>query len=92
MIDSYDMSQSVADGATVPIHYTARLNEAPARELSEDERIELDAMAEELSEGDEAAIERGKGRAEPKFEAVVGAPDRVATVAADIVDAFRAAA
>ena len=86
VVDSYDMSQSVADGATVPIHYTARLAKLRLV-LSDDERIELDAMAEELAEGDEAATERGKGEL-ARFEAVVGAPDRIATIAADIVTHF----
>ncbi len=86
VIDTYDMSQSVADGATVPIHYTARLARLRL-DLSDDERAELDAMAEELTEGNDAAIERGKGKL-TRFEAVVGAPDRIATVAADIVTHF----
>ena len=86
VVDTYDMSQSVADGATVPIHYTARLAKLRLN-LSDDERAELDAMAEELTEGDDAAVERGKGKL-TRFEAVVGAPDRIATVAADIVTHF----
>ncbi len=86
VVDTYDMSQSVADGATVPIHYTARLAKLRLN-LTDDERVELDAMAEELTEGDDAAVERGKGEL-TRFEAVVGAPDRVATVAADIVTHF----
>ena len=83
VVDTYDMSQSVADGATVPIHYTARLAKLRLN-LTDHERAELDAMAEELTEGDDAAVERGKGEL-TRFEAVVGAPDRVATIAADIV-------
>ena len=86
VVDTYDMSQSVADGATVPIHYTARLAKLRL-DLSDDERAELDAMAEELTEGDDAAVERGKGKL-TRFEAVVGAPDRIATVAADIITHF----
>lgn len=50
VIDTYDMTQAVADKATVPIHYTARLAKLRL-ELTEDEREELDALAEELSEG-----------------------------------------
>jgi type I restriction enzyme R subunit len=86
VVDTYDMSQSVEDGATVPIHYTARLVKLQLH-LSDEERAELDAMAEELTEGDDAAIERGKGKL-TRFEEVVGAPDRVATVAADIITHF----
>ena len=86
VIDAYDMTQAVADKATVPIHYAARLARLRL-DLSDEERAELDALAEELTEGDEAAIERNKGKLS-RFEEVVGAPDRVAQVAADIVEHF----
>jgi len=86
VIDTYDMSQSVADKATVPIHYTARLAKLHLR-LTQDEREQLDALAEELTEEDEASAERGKGKL-TRFEEVVGAADRVAMVAADIVEHF----
>jgi type I restriction enzyme, R subunit len=86
VIDTYDMTQAVADHATVPIHYAARLAKLRL-DLSDEERAELDLLAEELTEGDEAAVERGKGKL-TRFEEVVGAPDRVALVAADIVEHF----
>lgn len=86
VIDSYDMTQAVADKATVPIHYTARLAKLRL-DLTEEERVELDALADELSEGDEAAVEREKGRLS-RFEEAVGAPDRVALIAADVVEHF----
>lgn len=75
VIDTYDMTQAVADKATVPIHYTARLAKLRL-DLSEEDREALDALAEELSEGDEAAVEREKGRLS-RFEEAVGAPDRL---------------
>ncbi|MCG7354113.1 type I restriction endonuclease subunit R [Roseomonas mucosa] len=86
VIDTYDMTQAVADKATVPIHYTARLAKLRLN-LSDEERAELDALAEELTEGDEAAIERGKSSL-TRFEEVVGSPDRIAQIAADIVEHF----
>ena len=86
LIDTYDMTQAVADKATVPIHYTARLAKLRLN-LTDEERAELDALAEELTDGDKAAIERGKSNL-TRFEEVVGAPDRVAQVAADIVEHF----
>lgn len=85
VIDTYDMTQAVADKATVPIHYTARLARLRLN-LTEEEREELDTLAEELAEGDEA-IERSKSNL-TRFEEVVGAPDRLAQVAADIVEHF----
>lgn len=86
VVDTYDMTQAVADKATVPIHYTARLAKLRLN-LTDEERAELDALAEELTEGDEATLERSKGKF-ARFEEVVGAPDRTAQVAADIVDHF----
>lgn len=86
VIDTYDMTQAVADHATVPIHYAARLAKLRL-DLSDEERAELDALAEELTEGDEAAVERGKGKL-TRFEEVVGSPDRIAQVAGDIVEHF----
>jgi type I restriction enzyme R subunit len=86
VIDTYDMTQSVADKATVPIHYTARLARLRL-DLSDDERAEIDALAEELAEGDDAAVEREKGKL-TRFEEAVGASDRIKLVAADIVQHF----
>ena len=86
LIDTYDMTQAVADKATVPIHYTARLAKLRLN-LTDEERVELDALAEELTEGDDAAIERGKSKL-TRFTEVVGSPDRLAQVAADIVEHF----
>lgn len=86
VIDTYDMTQAVADKATVPIHYTARLAKLRL-DLTEDERTELDALAEELTEGDDAAVERNKSNL-TRFEEVVGSPNRIGQIAADIVEHF----
>lgn len=86
VIDTYDMTQAVADKATVPIHYSARLAKLRLN-LTDEEREELDALAEELTEGDEAAVERNKSNL-TRFEEVVGARDRIAEIAADIVTHF----
>ncbi len=86
VIDTYDITQSVADKATLPIHYTARLVKLRL-ELTEAEREELDTLAEELAEGDDAAVEREKGKLS-RFEEAVGAPDRLDEVAHDIVTHF----
>ncbi len=86
VINTYDMTQAVADKAIVPIFYTARLAKLHLH-LSEQERAELDELAEALTEGDEAALERDKSKL-TRFEAVVGASMRIAEVAADIVEHF----
>lgn len=87
VIDTYDMTQSVIDKATVPIHYSARLAKLQLK-LDQAQREELDALAEELAEGSDArAAEQLKARFS-RFEEIVGSPERVATVAADIVAHF----
>jgi type I restriction enzyme R subunit len=86
VVDTYDMTQAVADKATLPIHYTARLAKLTLN-LSEGERAELDALAEEMTEGDEAAVERGKSNL-TRFEEVVGSPGRIVQIATDIVEHF----
>jgi type I restriction enzyme R subunit len=88
IIDTYDMTRAVHDSATVPIYYTARLARLHLA-LDADERAQLDALAEELAEGDDASVERIKGKL-ARFEEVVGAPERVAQIAADLVDHFDA--
>lgn len=87
VIDTYDMTQSVIDKATVPIHYSARLARLQLN-LDEEQRKELDALAEELTEGSDArAAEQLKARFS-RFEEIVGSSERIATVAADIVQHF----
>jgi type I restriction enzyme R subunit len=88
IIDTYDMTQAVQDNATVPIHYTARLARLHLA-LNDDERAQLDSLAEKLAEGDDAAVERIKGKL-ARFEEVVGSPDRIAEIAADVVSHFDA--
>ena len=84
-ISIYDIQRSVADGATVPIHYESRLARL---ELDEAERPTIDPDFEEATEGEE--IER-KERLKTKWaqlEAVVGAENRVKQIAQDIVEHF----
>ena len=84
-ISVYDIQRSVADGATVPIHYESRLARL---ELDESKRPTIDPDFEEATEGEE--IER-KERLKTKWaqlEAVVGAENRVKQIAQDIVDHF----
>lgn len=86
VIDTYDMTQAVRDKAIVPIHYTARLARLHLN-LSDEDRVQLDTLAEELAEGEDAAVERIKGKL-ARFDEVVGAPDRVEEIAADVVAHF----
>ena len=86
-IDVYDIAQAVADGATVPIYYEARvaritLDEDVAATLDE----EFDEATEALAEDQASATARKWAR----VEALVGADRRLDTVVQDILTHFDA--
>ncbi len=82
-IDVYDLTQAVADGATVKVYYESRLARI---ELSADARGEIDdAFAEAVSGTEEQTAERLKSRW-ARVEAVVGSKQRIAELASDIVE------
>ena len=81
-IDTYTISQSVDDGATVPLHYEARLARI---DLPDDEKPRVDEEFEEVTEDVEEEV---KGKLKTKWarlEAMVGAEKRVRLIAEDIV-------
>jgi type I restriction enzyme R subunit len=85
VIDTYDIAQAVDDGATVPIYYTARLVQ-----LHFDQELQevIDEGSDEILEGEEES-ERERHKSKwSRLVAVAGAPDRVKTIAADIVSHF----
>lgn len=82
VIDTYDLTQAVEDGATVKVLYEARL--AKVR-LPDDALSDIDdAFADAVSGSEEDAQERLKTRWS-RVEAVVGAEQRLAELARDIV-------
>ncbi|MFO5529105.1 MAG: type I restriction endonuclease subunit R [Cuspidothrix sp.] len=85
-IDIYDISQAVADGATVPIYYESRLVpvdlDAAGRQL-------LDELDEDLSFEDLSSTQKAKAR-ETQLEAIVGSTKRIKQIALDIVTHFEA--
>ena len=84
-IDTYDIYQSIEDGATVPIYYEARLAKLA---LDESEKPKLDPDFEEVTEGEEDAAKRKLKSKWARLEALVGANKRVHLVAKDIVEHF----
>ena len=81
-IDIYDMTQSVEDGATVPISYESRIAEIKLDEsilqLIDDKYWELREQAEEYN------IERSK-RELSKMESLLGAPEIIDDICSDII-------
>ena len=85
-IDIYDISQAVADGATVPIYYESRLVKV---DLDETGRQLLDELDEDLSFEDLSTTQQAKAN-QTRIEAIVGSTQRLQQIAQDIVTHFEA--
>lgn len=84
-VDVYDISQAVADGATVRIFYESRLAKV---NLDEEGRRLIEEFDKDL-EQDEEITEKQKAKAKwTKLEAIVGNQDRIKNLAKDIVTHF----
>lgn len=84
-IDIYDMTRAVEDKATVKIYYENRIIKL---ETDQEELAKIDEEFEELAEGyEEFQKEKMKGKF-TKIEAIVGSPNRVKELAADIVNHY----
>lgn len=84
-VDIYDISKSVADGATVKIYYESRLAKV---NLDEEGRRLIEEFDKELEE-DEEMTDRQRAKAKwTKLEAIVGNQQRVKNLAKDIVTHF----
>lgn len=85
VIDTYDIAQAVDDGATVPIFYTARLVQ-----LHFDQAVKevIDEGTDDLLETEEISERERQKSKWSRLEAVAGAPDRLQSIAADIVQHF----
>ena len=84
-IDVYDINRGVEDGATVPIYYESRLARI---ELDADEKPTLDDEVAELTEDEAQGAQEKLKRKWANVEAVVGAENRLAMVAQDLVEHF----
>ncbi len=81
-VDVYDISQAVADGATVRIYYESRLAKVNLDEEGKRLIEEFDAELEQDTE----ITDRQKANAKfTKLEAIVGNADRIKNLAKDIV-------
>ena len=84
-VDIYDISQSVADGATVKIYYESRLAKV---NLDEEGRRLIEEFDKEIEE-DEEITDKQRAKAKwTKLEAIVGNQQRVENLAKDIVTHF----
>jgi type I restriction enzyme R subunit len=81
-IDVYDLTQAVADGATVKVYYEPRLAKV---DLPAAVRAELDEKFVDATAGAESDIAEKLKSRWAQVEAIVGADKRIAELAADIV-------
>lgn len=86
-IDIYDVKRAVDDHATVPIFYESRLVKLS---LDETARATIDEDFEEITEGEEVASREKLKSKWAALEALVGSPERIKTVAEDLVQHFEA--
>jgi type I restriction enzyme R subunit len=82
-VDVYDVQQAVEDGSTVRIYYESRLAKI---DLKPEERPHIDEEFEEITEGEEISAKERLKTKWARVETVVGSPNRVRTIARDIVD------
>lgn len=84
LIDAYTIPQSVADGATVPIFYEARLPE-----LAVEGPETLDRLYEAMFGDDPPSIQAQIRRRYANRETVAGAERRIEMIALDIAEHFK---
>jgi type I restriction enzyme R subunit len=84
-ISIYDIQKAVADGATVPIYYESRVAKLG---LKDTKLTEIDDDFEEATEGEDEDKKRKLKSKWAALEALVGAPERIALIAQDIVDHY----
>jgi type I restriction enzyme R subunit len=83
-VDVYDIAQAVQDGATVRIYYESRLAKVA---LSEEGRALVQDFDEDFDEDELSETQKAKAKW-TQLEALIGSPDRIKHVAADIVAHF----
>ncbi|SFP74380.1 type I restriction endonuclease subunit R [Hydrogenimonas thermophila] len=82
-ISIYDIEDAVKDGATVPIYYESRL-----AKLNLDNLKEVDEEVENLIKDEDIQYKEKIKREWASLEKLVGAKDRLSTIAKDIVEHF----
>jgi len=83
-IDVYDLTRAVEDGATVPVYFEPRLIKVGLAKGVTEEELDLaaDAATAGLDDAERTRIEQSVA----VVNAVYGAPQRLAALAADLVD------
>ncbi|KAA0917843.1 type I restriction endonuclease subunit R [Streptomyces apricus] len=87
-IHTYDLTQAVDDGATVPVYYEAILHKVKLKGQLPDnvDLDDLDAQAEGLVEGLSEAEQKRARRKFAAFEDLIGARERIDALAATVLE------
>ena len=84
-IDIYDMTQSVADGATRPVYYESRVIKL---KLDEETIGKIDDLYDELEEDSDPSVIEASKRKLGQLEAVLGNPKTINSLVTDIIDHY----
>lgn len=85
-LSRYSFHDSIRDGATLPLHFEPRLSELHIDQDAIDVAFEELAEREGLSERDKISLSRRAA----SIEVLIKTPSRIAKIAADIAEHFRA--
>ena len=87
VIDTYDMTQAILDGSTVPIMYESRMARVGLNQKILDEIDNYYSYIEESGSADEYAINRSK-QMMAKISQIIEDPDRLELIVKDIISHF----
>lgn len=87
VIDTYDMTQAILDGSTVPIMYESRMARVGLNQKILDEIDDYYNYIEESGSADEYAINKSK-QMMAKMSQIIEDPDRLELIVKDIINHF----
>ena len=87
VIDTYDMTQAILDGSTVPIMYESRMARVGLNQKILDEIDNYYSYIEESGSADEYAINKSK-QMMAKISQIIEDPDRLELIVKDIISHF----
>lgn len=87
VIDTYDMTQAILDGATVPIMYESRMARVGLNQKILDEIDDYYATIEETGEADEVSVNKSK-QMMARISQVIEDPSRLELIVKDIISHY----
>ena len=87
VIDTYDMTQAIMDGSTVPIIYESRMAKIWLNQKILDEIDKYYSQLADLNEADENTIETSK-KMMAKMSAIIEDPERLDLIVKDIINHY----